>query len=365
MKKIKRLVCAALACLSIFSFSSCALVNRFHKHSWQNYVVKKPTCTEKGLIEKLCEDCGEKEYEDLMPSGHNYQNGACTVCGAFGYAENQIEPLPMPENANNTAAWSFEKIYEAAQTGGNTDSYNGFINSLEYGNLDNIYIDPLGLLHITANVITYENKELLIPLVLTISKVSPVNNKTSKFGNVYSVEVQNGQLVLTYSDGLQATAGKITNAPVTITKFGINPNNELVIYYSDYTIAFAGKVPEGLVAETQASFIYRQKNSGYAICGTLKTNENILKVPISHQGKAITTIDADTFKNVIGENISIVIPESITSVDMYAFRGLTSSATLFFEGKQSNYNSAIYNTSARTYFKGQWSYVNGVPTPNN
>ena len=30
-----------------------------HEHSFENYMVKTPTCSQKGLVERICRDCGE------------------------------------------------------------------------------------------------------------------------------------------------------------------------------------------------------------------------------------------------------------------------------------------------------------------
>ncbi len=365
MKRIARLGMVILLCGAFLAAPACSIFNN-HTHSWNNYIVKIPTCTENGLLEKLCEECGEKEYEDLMSSGHNYQNGACTICGQFGYSDNQIEPIPMPEGSNNSAAWSLEKIYQTAQTFGVADSYDVFINKLAYGTLDSVYLDNLGLLHVSANYTNTSNKEVSLPLITAIGKVSPTNAKESKFGYISKVSFYNGQLTLTYADGVQATLGKLTNDLVTITKFGINPDNELVVYYSNNTIAFAGKVPDGKSSDIQAAFVYRQEGNGYAIYQVINTEDSIISIPISHQGKPVTAIDQNAFKLLTGNNLSIIIPETVTNIDTYAFNGLSANnATIYFEGSASNYTNLYFtNPMPKRYFKGEWSYVNGVPTPN-
>ena len=314
-------------------------------------------------MEKLCEECGEKAYEDLMPNGHNFLNGACTVCSLPGYAENQIAPEAMPENANNTAAWSLQKIHQTAQSLGFTDPYDSFIRGLQYGHLDNIYIDPLGLLHFKVTFINKEDKEVEFPFAMAVSKVSPINKKDSKFGFISKVQIQNEQLILTYSDGIQASAGALANATVTVTKFGLNPDSELVIYYSN-TIAFAGKLSEGKIAETQTAFIYRQMENGYAICVAIDIGDEILTFPISHQGKAIVSIEANAFRNFEGKTISVIIPKEITSISSNAFHHLNASCAVYFEGNRSDYASIPFLGNARMYFMGEWSQKNGIPTPN-
>ena len=248
---------------------------------------------------------------------------------------------------------------------GMNDSYDSFISALTYITLDSIYLDNLGLLHLSANYTTNSNGEMNLPLTSPIGKVSPTNTKGNKFGIINKIQFLNDQLTLTYADGLQATAGQLTGDGVTITKFGINPNNELVLYYSNNTIAFAGKVSEGKASDIQAAFVYRQDENGYAIHQIIDSNESVITIPVSHQGKPITTIDSQACTLLINKTVSIVIPESITTIRADAFKGLTLSTTLYFEGSQAAYSNVLFSTAARKYFKGEWSYVNGVPTPNS
>ncbi len=363
MKRFTKISVTGLLC-AIFLIAPSCTPSKKHTHNWSNYIVKAPTCTEKGLIEKLCEECGEKQYEDLMPNGHNSLNGICTICGKTSSPQNQIEPIPMPNDANNTAAWTLEKVYQLAQTMGVSEDYFTFVDDLECGTLDNIYLDNLGLLHLSANFISLSDQAVSLPLTSAISKVSPTNENSNKLGYISKVQILNEQLTITYADGLFVTAGKLTNDTVTITKFGVNPDNELVLYYSNNTIAFAGKISEGKASNVQANFVYRQEGNGYAIHRIINTNDSVITIPVSHQGKLITMIDNDACVLLTNKTVSIVIPENVINIKSTAFRNLPMSAKLYFEGSQSNYSNTSFYTNARKYFKGSWSYVNGIPTPN-
>ena len=367
MKGLKRILSSLLLISTVFTVASCSVFKK-HTHEWQNYVVKNPTCTENGLLEKLCSDCGEKEYEDIMAKGHNIINGVCTVCGQEGTSDYEITPIAMPEGANNSAAWSMEKIHQTAQDMGYKKDYGTFLSQLSYGHLQSVYIDALGLFHTTAIVDSNNGNNLEFPLILTIGKVSPVNPKETKLGNIYTVKVQDSQLVFTYSDGIMIPAGKLQGSGVTITSFGINTENELVVYYSDNTIAFAGKIPEGKVAENQANFVYQRVESGYMIHNVLNSDEKVIEIPVSHQGVPVVGICKNAFKYVTDSVQSIVIPETVTSFENDCFNHLPLDVKIFFEAARNNsllINSGLLYTGIPVYFKGDWSYVNGVPTPNN
>ena len=62
----------------------------------------------------------------------------------------------------------------------------------------------------------------------------------------------------------------------------------------------------------------------------------------------------------------ITIPNSVTSIGSSAFSGC-SSLTIYCEAssKPSGWNSNWNDSNRPVYWSGQWSYINGVPTPND
>lgn len=52
-------------------------------HNWgEGKVTTEATCTVDGVRTYTCSNCGETKTETIAAAGHNYENGACTVCGA-------------------------------------------------------------------------------------------------------------------------------------------------------------------------------------------------------------------------------------------------------------------------------------------
>ena len=351
---MKKLLCTLLALCVVFSVSSCGKPSC--DHNYDNYIVKTPTCTEKGLLEKLCKVCGQKTYEDITATGHSFINGKCTVCGEHGSSGTDILPVPMPSNANNSAMWSMQKIRNTSEKFGFSGSYTDFLNYLSNGYIQDVYVTTLGFIHLDCvNKANGAN----VPLFFPYSKVSPENTEESKLTDVYRLEMDGKELLITYSDGLQVPAGKLsTEESVYVTGFGLNVKNEVVIYYSDNTIAFAGTVAKGNPPENQSGFVYREISTGYNIINVY-TEDEIIKIPVSHRGKTIQYIENYTFKNVAETVKSIVIPETV-AFDDFSFDFLTSETNIYFEGTPSN----LPNCNANLYPKGTWSYKNDVPTPN-
>ena len=63
------------------------------KHSYDEGVVTKPTCTDKGYTTYTCEKCGEEcVYNEREKIEHNYVDGECEDCGKLEDVEEPEEP---------------------------------------------------------------------------------------------------------------------------------------------------------------------------------------------------------------------------------------------------------------------------------
>ncbi len=52
-----------------------------HTHNYVESITKAATCTDTGVKTLTC-DCGDTYTETIPATGHNYENGTCTECGA-------------------------------------------------------------------------------------------------------------------------------------------------------------------------------------------------------------------------------------------------------------------------------------------
>ena len=220
-----------------------------HKHTYEFFISKYPTCQEKGELKELCMECGNLVIHEIGLGAHNYVDGYCTVCHASQWDAKKLTRTTMPFDSNNQGAWSFKKIHEFVTSSGYDMSYSDIMNTMSKSKagFSNAYIDKWDNLHLTFTY-TSNKKDIDVPLTLDISRVSPKNEEKS-LGNILRIDSYAGEITITYATGEFLSAGKFADsarsapsAPVYIIGFGINEENELVIYYSDNTIAFAGNI---------------------------------------------------------------------------------------------------------------------------
>ena len=75
---------------------------------------KAPTCTAKGTDSRSCTRCGQTEKRDVAALLHDYENGACTRCGA---ADPNYDPSPEAPELKITTSAGHPKIYWNAVDG--------------------------------------------------------------------------------------------------------------------------------------------------------------------------------------------------------------------------------------------------------
>ena len=340
------------------ALASCDMFDS-HEHEYKSYLIKAPTCTQKGSIERLCQGCGEKHYEDLEMKGHTFSDGVCLVCGVAGSDEDAIVPVQMPAGANNQASWSMSKLHETASEFGFNGSYASFVSSLDEASISEPYIDALGLVHLSVTAQTTDIGSLDVPLALVVGKVSPTSG--SELPVIQGIEIVNSSLLILYANGTQAAGGRFTSSSGKpyLTGFGINSVNELVAYYSDGRIAFLGKVATGSAPANQSNITYLKEGGSYVVY-RVSADDTVFTVPVSHEGRAIVRIKQGAFQN-IGDNVrSIVIPEGIT-FEHGALSDLPAGVKVFLGGERWDYPTSL-GTNATVYFKGDWTYVDGIPT---
>lgn len=103
---MKKLLCMAVCAVLALSTVACVRKKEegFCSHNYRTNVVREATCTEKGVVERICEKCEDKIVEYTEMTVHTYENDVCTVCGA----EKTQEPETSVDGGENESVNSSE-----------------------------------------------------------------------------------------------------------------------------------------------------------------------------------------------------------------------------------------------------------------
>ncbi len=354
-KRLARMALCGIFILSVLSATACGDQVCNHDYKW--YLATEPTCTKNGLMEGLCESCGEKTYQDVEAKGHSYKNDVCDICGQ---AKNK-------EYLNNeNVGWTLRKMYERyTSLSFDGTTYEEFQDSFIGGNAE-LSVSALGNLHVLLN------GEYSTTLLNVREDFSVTGGES---GQIRSVYLENGNFCVTLTDGTTTKYGLVKDlfnfeVPHPITRIALNKKNELAIIYDDNEIVKVGVVPTQKTETDESTLLYYKDKSSsfYTIQGAMDINVENLVIPTSHRGIAVTSIDSSSFSNC-SQLKTVVIPQTVTHVDPYCF---PKGATLFVEGYtecpagwNASWNRADKDTTLTVYWANEWTMVNGVPTPNN
>ena len=225
--------------LALGVFTSCDLA---HQHNHKYYLIKSPSCSEEGVIKIICLECGDMELKEIAKEAHTFYSGRCSVCGIDEKTANTIVRVQKPIAVSHDNSWDIPEIYETACTLGCDVDYETFVYQL--GNteihLKAPSLDMFGSFSVTATAISDNDTTIEVPIIIPLSKLNFKNDDTS-VGYILRIDIDRGNVVITYTDGTQLNAGTLRNtAYVHIEGFGITESNEFVFYYSDDTIAYIG-----------------------------------------------------------------------------------------------------------------------------
>ena len=372
-KKIFSVIASGILLASAFVTAGCDFTKTQTSeeciHQFSQYVSLAPTCETKRILESLCSKCGKKEYSPLEANGHSIVNGMCIVC--------QQKPASSVANLSEDVGWTIEKICN--QIANFYPFEEDYVSILKTVTLSDIYITPQGKLCAIAGF-TYGEESVLFSLTnldvresVTIDKetLNPTETyvKSLSFhgyqgASYYGLTIQTSDNDAKYF-GVMADFLPENYPENNVKRILVNTSNEMYFVYEDNAIVYVGQIPligETYVSESQNPFVYLYNtySSSPVLCGSAQTNATSLVIPRSHKGQPIEKIATDAFRYFTDLQM-VIIPNSVTHIGSNAFPNGTKIFTDWVT-VPSTWNQGILN-SCKVYLQGQWTYVNGVPTP--
>lgn len=413
---IKRFVPCVLVLLSVCVFSACDIGNQ-HQHVYSWYLAKEPSCTKNGILEGVCE-CGEKSFEEVKSTGHNFVNGVCSKCGEDKEQDNNQNNDQKVEQGQSLGL-NINKVYEIFRTYGRSVSFSEFINGLNGAMLQNIQIDGLGVLHC---VLSYNGSsaDVILPSLKIDFKLNNINGLKNLLQLKVGYDRFDGEKLLevVLVDGTKVTLGKISGinknnqnlAEKSVRSIFINQDNVFGVVYSDDTVVAVSKIANINTPINGAQLCYDKIDGKqeYEVVCALNLNDTKIEIPATHLGLPITRVAGYAFYNnkaitevILGENIvslgslafgeckelttikfnqgikeigtfcftncaklqNPVIPASVIRFGNNAFSKTNCSIYVDLTQKPSAWSNSWCSSNNKVYWKGEWNYVNDIPVP--
>ncbi len=341
MRKGKKIPAIVFCGVAFCTFVSCERTN-IHTHTYKYYTVKEATCAEKGVLEVLCEACGEKHYEDIERKAHILVDGKCTVCG-----EDEADETILSDEGSK-AFYTLDDIYAEIINGRQQVSKEEFLEIAAHIRISKLYVNKVGAFHATFNGQTSinfgkVNKEFVLSTTLSET--------------VYQVDIAEGILSATCANGTHEEIGAVkglASGENPIVGITLNRQNQLIVLFENDSVRSLGQIAETAPEMDKSALIYNKTSTGYEVFAPVDKNIQTVEILPTHGGSPITAIDVNAFAGctklqsvVIEEGIGkifvgafancavleeITLPASLRLIGMSAFRGCTRLKKIYYGG---------------------------------
>ena len=398
----KGLLCG-LVLIMAFGTTACNVTNN-HKHEYSWYLVKSPTCSKTGVMEGICE-CGEKTYNDLQATGHNFINGTCDNCGK------KEDDLLGKVEPNQVVGLSLSGIYEKYKKYGDI-SFEEFKSNINENAITNVRIDALGVLHCVFLNKFGQSADIILPSMKVDFELSEMSN----LKNILKIGVEDNILVCTLVDGTVIEIGTVEESNIPnkkcVRSIFINKENLLGVVFSNDTVKAIGRIADLGTAINGVELFYKKidNKQEYKVIDLANKEITKIEIPATHCGLPVTQIGAGAFADVnqitevvLGENIKgisnhafsnctelttvklnsgltqiganafylcgklqrMIIPSTVEICGNYAFDRTNCTIYVDIETKPIGWSQFWNGDNNRIYWKGEWELIGGVPTPKN
>ena len=85
-----------------------------HEHTFGEWELKREaTCKERGKMQRVCTECGQKDVKYIAKTDHVYENGVCVYCGKA--QEGYVEPVSEEVSEESSEEISEESLEESSE----------------------------------------------------------------------------------------------------------------------------------------------------------------------------------------------------------------------------------------------------------
>lgn len=323
MKKIFAVLASGLLGVSML-FSGCYTQEEEHVHKFLNYIAKEPTCTEAGILEQVCEECGEKAYSDLEAMGHRWVDGVCSRCGKTenGASEGGEEETPPDDSPEDPPVVSpeprftfIQDIYEQACSMGYFLSKEEFLLNVNNTVFTQVYINGKGRLKLSADGgISADVGEVRVDIPMDVE---------AELGIVLQIEISDGCLTVSDTMGKAMEFGVIdglaeTDSSDCVAGFAINLQNELLILYQSEKIKKVGTLAYDLQNVDEDLLLYLWRDGAYAAYGPFDRTATSVTVAPTHLGFPVNSVAPSAFVGCF-DLVSVNLSEGIETIGAHAF----------------------------------------------
>lgn len=345
---MKKLIITILGTLLFFLWGAGCSKEESHIHDYKYYVVKQASCTEKGLLELVCNTCGNKSYQDIESTGHTMVNGICSVCGENGNTESNAA-------VDYSVFYNMEKLYELSKTFSFSYTKEEFLEFVDDSRFTNIYINGSGNLKATTD------DGLVVNLGDVRQEFSVENSSTAI---IHEIKIVKGYLWIYYTNGTFEEIGRFSeliNVENGIIGFVINKENQLLVRFENDSILSVGTIADFPTEVDNSVLVYKKKLEAYYVYGVMDLNVENVSIPFTHLGKPIVGICRNAFSNcqklrsvIISDGYKdiassafyhcaslkeVTIPSSVKTISDFAFAGCSNLETVYYNGTAAQWAS--------------------------
>ncbi|MGN1062169.1 MAG: hypothetical protein ACI4RO_03490, partial [Candidatus Scatosoma sp.] len=302
MKKLISLFLCPLICfLGLFG---CAK-ETMHIHEFKYYVVKQATCTEKGVLELVCNTCGNKSYQDIEPTGHTMVNGVCTVCGEIESTDSNNAPVDY------SVFYNLEKLYEQSKALAHPYTKEDFLQFVYDSRFTNLYINSSGNLKATTD-------DGLVVNLGDVRQEFSMENSSNEI--IHEIKIVKGYLSVCQKNGTIETIGhfkELTNETNGIIGFVLNKENQLFVRFENDSIISLGKIADSPTEVDNSVLVYKKHLEAFYVYGVMDLGVENVSLPYTHLGKPIIGIWNNAFSKC-QKLRSVIISDGYTIIDSSA-----------------------------------------------